>query len=634
MHALRTAPNRGQTHLFLGDPWSIGLDKTVVEPGNAFSPGLWTLGISLAVRSDRLYAPELMDLPIAFTDGLPPVVESRYAAGPGVQVCSRLCHLGGRQAQSADYFAADVTGASEDCCLVVRDMGPAGGRLTRIAWDEARGVLSVDDATFLDVLTPLTRVEILPADEAHDSPAAFLHFAGVLRVRVRHALSAVHTDGSELPGVEDAMVEAARRWQSALPARIFAPDARVERMWQQTAFHMQNAMECGLPRIAVENYPILWIRDCVIVLRALDLMGRHDLARSGCDYLAPLIFSGGFGCESDNPGEGIWALVHHALLTKDMAWLAEVFPEIRKRVAWLQRMLTTEETLYRAGDSRTVMALGRPDTCIVCYPHEGRHIHGRMDFHSPDFYINCWAYTGLALAAQAAEMLGREEAAPWRAQAEALDAALCEELLPAYGNERDPCVAPYPCNALSGHQAALREAFLRWYRAHRLDEAGGRVPEPLWTYFEAAQIHNALLLGLRDEAWACLDGFLDDPRWFGMSLMQEGRWNATEMLPFGNGKAQGRGWLREGATGANMPHNWTTSEAMLMLRSLLVVEEAQGLALLGGVPDAWLVPGARMGVERLPTAFGSISFTVIVDARGGLHREVTQGQDIPVRWVR
>ena len=54
MYRLRDVNNRGKTHLFLGDALSNGIDKTVVEPGNAFSPGLWTLGISLAVRQGEL----------------------------------------------------------------------------------------------------------------------------------------------------------------------------------------------------------------------------------------------------------------------------------------------------------------------------------------------------------------------------------------------------------------------------------------------------------------------------------------------------------------------------------------------------------------------------------------------------
>ena len=71
-----------------------------------------------------------------------------------------------------------------------------------------------------------------------------------------------------------------------------------------------------------------------------------------------------------------------------------------------------------------------------------------------------------------------------------------------------------------------------------------------------------------------------------------------------------------------------------MLRSLLLVETKEGLELLGGVPDAWITPGAQFGVEHLPTIHGEISFTVTVDARGKLCPRVTVGQDIPIRWMR
>ena len=93
MYTLREMPNGGKTHLFLGDPMSAGLDKTVVEPGNAFSPGVWTLGVSLAVQQGtQLIAPETSDLPLAFENDLPPVTVSEYDAG-SAHVKSMLCHV-------------------------------------------------------------------------------------------------------------------------------------------------------------------------------------------------------------------------------------------------------------------------------------------------------------------------------------------------------------------------------------------------------------------------------------------------------------------------------------------------------------------------------------------------------------
>lgn len=633
MHTLRDLPNRGKTHLFLGDPLSAGLDKTVVEPGNAFSPGVWTLGVSLAVRAgDTLIAPECADLPLAFENDLPPVTVSEYGEN-GAHVRSELCHVGNPEGFGADFFRAHVTGA-DDAALVIRDIGPAGGPITALTYDAPHNALIVENGPTFHFETPV-RVEILPADAQHDSPCALVHFEGAVSVCVSHgyngrAFPVPEQKGLVLP-VAEGFAAARKRWQDALPGRVYAPDTRIETTWQQTAFHMLSAMERGLPRISVANYPIFWIRDGIIVLRALDLMGRADLARMGCEALVPLIFSGGFGSEADTPGEGLWSLGQHALLHRDAAWAKKILPAMEERVEWIERMLTAEAPVYRPADMRTVFAHWKINSDLLCMPHKGNHIHGRMDWHYPDFYINCWACTGLYTAAQTAQLAGdTEKAAAWRAMAERLDAAIVTELLPDFGNERDSCVAPYPCLVPGGDADTLRGYFNAWYDKKRLTPEGERSREPLWTYFEAAQIHNAFLLGERERAWKCLDGFLSDEHWHGMSIYTESSWGKTEMLPFGRHQ-NARGWLQKGADGANMPHNWTSSEAFLLLRDLFVTEEGDHLALFKGVPRSWIFPGARFGVSQLPTALGTVSFEATVDETKTVHVHFTQGEDIPCK---
>ncbi len=626
---IRGLPNNGEFHLFLGDPMGLERDQTVVERGCAFSPGVWSAGVSLAVAAPEWVGPETRALPLAFEDDVPPVVVSRYEAGPGVRVSCRLCTLAGPRERTCDYFTAHIEGEPGGCRLAVRDIGPAGARLSAIVWEERARRLTVDGKIELCFETPVRAIRILPADEQYESPAAYVDFAGDLRLRVLHGYR------RERPApaftTADAFAEARRRFVNALPARIRTPDARVDRLWEQTAFHMQSGMACGVPRAGVENYPLLWVRDSVIILRCLDCMGRGDLARIGCEALADTVFGGGFGCESDAPGEGVWALVRHAHITRDAGWLSEVFPAVERRVRWMLRMLDADGPLLRPGDGLTLSARAREDAAVVCYAREGGHIHGRMDWHSPDFYINCWAYAGLRTAAEAADTLGRNaQARAWAERAGALEAEIETVLLPRYGNDRDPCVAPYPTGLFAERDDVLRERFRRWYRQNRLDAAGRRKPEPLWPYFEAAQMHNALLLGCTDELWASLDGFLSDPRFMDMALMPEGEPGGAECLPFGRG-SDARGWLSPAATGGNMPHNWATAETFLLLRALLVTEEKEGLTLLAGAPPAWRAPGATVEVTGLPTDLGMLSYRAQARPDGTWQVRVTQGEHIPVR---
>jgi hypothetical protein len=409
----------------------------------------------------------------------------------------------------------------------------------------------------------------------------------------------------------EGLARCGEEWKTALPARVFAPDPRIAGAWERCAFHILSAMECGLPRIGAVNYPVFWMRDGVIVLRALDLIGRHDLGRIGCAHLAPNVFSGGFGAEADSPGEGLWALASHGLITRDREWLAGIVPALMERTGWIDRMLAAKEPLRAVTDNRIPFYTNTPGANVICLEGRNGLIHGRMDWHSPDFYINCWAAGGLRRAATALEFAGiPAPAAEWKRKAGELDELIARHLLPGFANDRDPAAAPYPTGALSGQRKALAPVFAEWYRKNRLNPDGTRKPEKLWSYFEAAQIHNAILLGMREEAWINLAGMLEPPGPWDVSAFTEGSPGGNEFLPFGNGEGR-RGWLDpKTAEAGTMPHNWTTAEMIALIRTIFVTEENGELVLGKGVPKGWLKPGSRFGIRDMPTDLGKVSYTV------------------------
>jgi hypothetical protein len=638
---IRKTPNRGRTHIFLGHPLSDGCDKTTVEPGNNFSPGVWTCGISVWIENaGRYYTPDLApETEIGWTfsgeHGCPPVVESRYPAGPGLTVANRLGHLGGPGAEGTDFCEVAVSSATKTpvgIYLVVRDAGPAGGKIKSLEWEPFVNTLVVNGSLRITVEQPVAECRIVPADAEHDSPVALIRFAAVVRpdepfflgFRAEHGFdertfTAVIPKRRPYAGTKaaDGLARCAEEWKTALPARVFAPDPRIARTWERCAFHILSAMECGLPRIGAVNYPVFWMRDGVIVLKALDLIGRPDLAWTGCDYLTPLVFSGGFGAEADAPGEGLLTLASHGLLVRDREWLAGIVPYMKERVKWIRRMRGAKEPLRALTENRMPGYVNSPGGNIVCLPAENGLIHGKMDWHTPDFYINCWTAGGLRRAAEAMDFAGESVLArEWRKDADELDGLIAKHLLPGYGNERDPAAAPYPTGALPAMRDALAGKFAEWYRRNRLNSDGSRKPERLWSYFEAAQIHNAILLGMKEEAWVCLDGMLSPAGSWDVSAYTEGDPGGNEFLPFRNGFER-RGWLDPGtAVAGNMPHNWTTAEMIALIRTVFVVEEEGTLVLGKGVPPAWFEPGSRFGVRDLPTDLGKVSYMVTVGGDG------------------
>jgi hypothetical protein len=653
-------------HVFLGHPESDGCDKTTVEPGNQFSPGLWTCGISLWIetKDGRLWNPDtLPDEAVAWgftdeSDGGPPVLDTAWPAGDQLTVTSKLCHLGCAGAEGVDFCTATIAisevGRAADngnCYIVVRDIGPAGAKITSLEWDEATQALRIGGGPRIVVEQAPLSVEIIPADAEFDSPLALLRYPFFLKAGETFTLAfkAEHGFGGrafaqDIPlghpysdlTVEKGVLWSVLDWQNQLPSRVFAPDARIGQLWNRSAFHLLAAMENGLPRIGAANYPVFWMRDCVLVLRALDLLGRFDLGRAGCDYLAPLLFSGGFGAEADAPSEGIWALVSHAIITQDFAWLKGHFPLIRQRVDWLVQMVEAEGPIRCVGENRLPGYLDTPGVNLLCLASENGLIRGRMDWHSPDFYINCWAVAGFRLAARAADEIGEEgPARAWAYRADRLEEALARYLLPAYGNERDPIVAPHPTGVLLGHTPALRAKFEAWFRRNRLHPDGTRNPERLWTYFEVGQVHNAFRLGLDDLAWNSLDSLLSDGNTstWDVSAFPEGAPGGAEYLPYRNGVSR-RGWLDpQNALGGNMPHGWTAAEWIMLLRDLFVRDDGDRLVLGPHLPASWRVPGARFGAHDLPTRFGLVSYEATVDADGRVDLEYNGPEDYVAGWL-
>lgn len=630
---VRRTRNAGRSHLFLGHPLSDLCDKTTVEAGNTFSPGIWTYGVAIWIELEGAFiTPDLLPaekIKWQFCSEAMPLLESIYEAGTALEVTHRLGHQGGEGAEGIDYNHIRVAAkepAKATLWVVIRDEGPAGAKIDQLSWEPATQTLKAPGNSSLTFERPEASAAIMDADAGHDSPLALIGYSldlpdggtWELAFRAEHGFAErqfgkiVSFPSRDVPSVDAALTALAKGWRREVPARVFAPDPRIAAAWEASSYHLMAAMECGFPRIGVVTYPVFWIRDCVMVLRALDMIGRHDLARRGQDYLAPLYFGGGFGAESDAPGQGIWSLVQHAGMAPDREWLASIFPHLQVRIGWLEKMLNAKEPLRWLTENRTPHAQFSPGVNIVCLAAKNGLIHGRMDWHSPDFYINAWAVTGFRQAAWAARELGQNLLAiAWLERADEIERAMATHLLPHFGNPRDSIVTPHPAELFADHRETSKTAFSNWYQKNRLTPEGKRNREPRWSYFEIGQIHNAMRLGLKDWAWINLDGILDEGSVF---TFCEGSPKGAGSSPYGN-TSNARGWLQASASvGGNMPHLWSGSELLLLLRTLFVREENGVLQLGEGIPDAWLTPGARFGVENLPTSLGPVSYTVAITA--------------------
>jgi len=143
--------NRSDTHIILGVPSTIDGLRTPVEPGNSFSPGPGSYGVSTWVfHQGKLHAPEtkaLGDLNWSFTDGHFPIVRSVWDA-EGVCVASRLFTAGDANISDIrDYFAVELENTLSETVdfsfyLVIRSVGPAGGPIRSLSYESDNVVIN------------------------------------------------------------------------------------------------------------------------------------------------------------------------------------------------------------------------------------------------------------------------------------------------------------------------------------------------------------------------------------------------------------------------------------------------------------------------------------------------------------
>lgn len=668
-------PPRSDARVFLGEPGAPEATKTTVEPGNAFSPGMRTFGVTWWLRfpdGGEFYAPELAPLGSLgwrYEEGYLPLIhaEARVA---GLTVRHSLFQDGTAAERSEAVCARlrlDGTGPERtraELFVALRSLGPAGGPIAdlrigpdgRSFWLTARHLplLVLDRAP--DGLgcgvgdpSPLAREGRVPPGAAATDRDGWCF--GLARYDVTlppggswqvDLVCPQQTYGNlqeVLPGTASPRPERYddRRdahlagWRERLgTVALSVPDDAFRDAFRAGLQHMLTASVGDQARIAPLAYPLPWLRDSVFIIRCLDLAGCHDLARAMTEHCARNDFFGGFGPEGDAPGQGIWALVQHYRINGDRDWLAGVFPAIRRKVDWLVRMRRAERPIQLVADTPTLAFTHAERAAgVICVAAADGVIMGTMD-HGVAYsvgWVNHWALCGLREAAYAARILGAAtDAAAFEAEAAALWAALvayADRTPEFFGWDRTVNSLLWPTRAWEEATARIEAGFDAWWRKHR-GSVDAFIPEPFWLYFESAQAHNALLLGQRERAWQVIRHRLqhqDAPGLYGWREGGEGVGTKNAVLG---------GTLLDQVRGCHvfdsiMPHGWSQAELWLLQRAMLVEEWQGGLLLFAGVPSAWLVPDGRVAFARFPTWYGEATAELVVDGAGRSARVEVSG---------
>lgn len=362
------------------------------------------------------------------------------------------------------------------------------------------------------------------------------------------------------------------------------------------------------------TYARSWIRDGAVMASALLGMGYPEEARDFIRWYAGFQFPDGkIPCcvdargadpvpENDSHGEFIHAVAEYYRYTRDLGFVRDLWPAVVKTVGYidtLRRQRLTEA--YRRPEKRLFFGLV-PDSIS----HEGYAAH---PVHS--FWDDFWTLRGLKDAAELAG-LARDEANATRFRAlrdgfrkdlyAALDGTMIRHgigFLPGSVELGDFDVTATAMIVNTGGEQtnlppeALKKTFDDYWDfvRRRRDQ---RVDWEAYTPYEVRNVEALVRLGRREEAWELLEYLIAGQR--------PPAWNHWAEMVWHDAKAPK--FL------GDMPHAWIGAEFVRALRTFLAYEREsdRALVLAAGIPAAWLDGGSEVGVRRLPTWFGAVSY--------------------------
>jgi len=631
--------NRSDTHVVLGVPGSLDALKTPVEPGNSFSPGPGSYGVSPWVYVDGiLHAPEekpIEELDWSFAEGHLPVLCSTWHAGD-IEVSTRIFTDGELENNCIkDYFRVCLANHTDQAktfkfYLAIRSFGAAGGPITSLRYDADK--VYINDAPLLLAVKPASqfgavsyeaeqtdissyaRKGILPGTSSVSDSSSWA--SGALEYQVSleprqdicldfvchlHAnhwmlnWQAPLENNMDIDAIETNFLAS---WRERLSIKLDLPDKRFTDAFQSQLVHLSMFTVHDSPRISPISYPLWWLRDGAYLVNALEKGGFHNFCEQACRGIAGKRAFGGFGSEGDAPGDIIWMMSEHYLLTKDKSFLMDMYPTIRESADLLIEMRHTDKPVKILTEFCVPYLSLEPNMDMLCIPAKDGLIMGRMDLHFPIIWVNSFAYLGLTRAAMCARELGLDDT-KYREEAAALKDAILKKSQEIFGeNDRDVNCAFWPTAWASKDDEFIAGKFDEFWNTVRYPN-GEYAPEPLWTYFEAGQAHNNILRGQRGRAWVSIESFLANHTAPGLYTYHEGSMDENSFLLW----QRTRGW---DDINFITPHGWTAAELFLLLRDCLVYEENGAVIIGSGIPESWLESDFSVG--NIPTFCGNLSF--------------------------
>lgn len=351
---------------------------------------------------------------------------------------------------------------------------------------------------------------------------------------------------------------------------------------------------------------------------ALDLLGYSDFSETYCDALLSFAHTNGllavnFG--DTDTGNALLVMAEHYWLTSDSDWLRKHVPQMRKLCGWI---IEQRHAALANADKEPIVTRG-----LIRYRPYADLLHPAADYFS-----NGYLWKGLDATTKVLAEIGLgDEAAELQREADnyfkdiqtSMNAAVFKDrgqkILPMIPDshelwkESDGSADGYygiiaPCLLEIGLPAMddPKSKFI----TDALEQRGGLVAG-------IAQFHrmadHAYTYGYwlnclqRDDVKRAILGLYGSLA-YGMS---RDTYAAVECTSIQTGENY---WM--------LPHTYSNTQQLRLLRNMLVREDGDTLWLGQAIPRGWLAPGKRVAVNKAPTTFGPLSYSIEPNADGSM----------------
>lgn len=397
---------------------------------------------------------------------------------------------------------------------------------------------------------------------------------------------------------DDALAQTIHFWEQIVGQgmQIETPEAKVNNTFRASLVYDLMARDhIGDNYIQTVNklhYHAFWLRDASDIVHMYDVTGYSQIAAQDLDFFARFQKPDGLFLSQpgqyDAQGEVLWAYGQHYRMTHDLDFARKVFPSVERAVEWLETARKTDPLHLIPGSD----------------VKDNEYVEGHITGY------NFLALSGLKNAAILADAVGKpDEAKQWRAEYDSYRGDLLQAIdrcAKIDGGSIPPsldgdCGGQYWGNLLGTYPEhvlapddPLITATLKAVRA--------KYAEGISTYGSGRFLHDyvgikntftEIIRGDQQEAVEDLYGWLVHT-----SSTQEGFEFAI------------RAWGDRDFDGNLPPHGWFAAEFRTMLRNMMVREDGRQVHLLSVMSPEWMGAGKTIRVERAPTEFGEVAFTL------------------------